>query len=594
MPERIRRCSVMATRAHWMGLELVVGDAQRDLDPAGVFGAHLQTPDTEGRLHDFSATIAALHAAGALACVGTDPLALMLLKTPGEMGTDLAIGSAQRFGIPMGYGGPHAAFMSARAELVRLLPGRIVGVSKDSAGNTALRMALQTREQHIRREKATSNICTAQALLANMASFYAVYHGPEGLLRIALRVNAMARLLVRLVAQAGTRAPLLAHRQFYDTVVFDYGPRRTAAQAALARAQALRINLRRLDGGRVGMSLDETVGIVDVDDLAYVITGIRSDATALERAVDATGAEPESVPATLRRRSPVLAHPVFSMHRSEAAFVRYLKRLENRDLSLVHSMIPLGSCTMKLNAAAEMAPVSWPEFADLHPLAPAGQAQGYGEMLRQLGGWLARSRPRRFHSPIPARSGTPACSRSQLAARAWAGPSRRLPDPSSAHGASSLGADDGPAHRGGRLRCGRQHRRRRPRRDRSAPRPAGAVIAYPSTRRLRARGIHGPRGGARPADGSWMARPQRAGRPGPGGRSRRRLPSEPARPSASRTAAAPAWARSRSRPRAPPALRPLRRRRGPPGAPGRRRRARCPRRPSAARSSARSPGCTSA
>ena len=381
--------AVMATRAHWMGLELAVGDAERDLDPAGVFGAHLQTPDTEGRLRDFSATIEALHAAGALACVGTDPLALVLLRTPGEMGADLAIGSAQRFGIPMGYGGPHAAFMSARADLVRMLPGRIVGVSKDSAGRTALRMALQTREQHIRREKATSNICTAQALLANMASFYAVYHGPEGLLRIALRVNAMARLLARLVAHAGTQAPMPAHRQFFDTLVFEFGPGGTAVQAALARAQALRINLRRLDAGRIGVSLDETTGIVDVDDIAYALTGIRSDATALERAVDDTGAEPESVPAALRRQAPVLAHPVFSMHRSETAFVRYLKRLENRDLSLVHSMIPLGSCTMKLNAAAEMAPVSWPEFADLHPLAPASQAQGYDEMLRQLGGWLA-------------------------------------------------------------------------------------------------------------------------------------------------------------------------------------------------------------
>ena len=381
--------AVMATRAHWMGLELVVGDAGRDLDPAAVFGAHLQSPDTEGRLRDFSATIESLHAAGALACVGTDPLALVLTRPPGEMGADLAIGSAQRFGIPMGYGGPHAAFMAARAELVRMLPGRIVGVSKDSAGNTALRMALQTREQHIRREKATSNICTAQALLASMASFYAVYHGPEGLLRIALRVNAMARLLVRLVAQAGARAPELVYRCFFDTLAFDFGRGGGAAQAALARAESLRINLRRLDDRRIALSLDETVGIVDVDDLAYALTGIRSDAAALEHAVDATGAEPESVPAPLRRQSTVLAHPVFSMHRSETAFVRYVKRLENRDLSLVHSMIPLGSCTMKLNAAAEMAPVSWPEFADLHPLAPAHQAQGYDEMLRQLGGWLA-------------------------------------------------------------------------------------------------------------------------------------------------------------------------------------------------------------
>ena len=382
--------AVMATRAHWMGIEMVVGDAGRDLDPAAVFGAHLQTPDTEGRLRDFSATIEALHAAGALACVGTDPLALVLLRTPGEMGADLAIGSAQRFGIPMGYGGPHAAFMAARAPLVRLLPGRIVGVSSDPTGRPALRMALQTREQHIRREKATSNICTAQALLANMAAFYAIHHGPEGLLRIALRVNAMARLLARLVAQSGPRAPRIVHRDHFDTLVFEFD-RETApaAHRALERAESLRINLRRLDAHRLGVSLDETVGLVDVGDLAYALTGLRCDAPALERAVDATGDAPASIPPALRRQAPALAHPVFSSYRSETAFVRYLKRLENRDLSLVHSMIPLGSCTMKLNAAAEMAPVSWPEFADLHPLAPARQAQGYAEMLRQLGGWLA-------------------------------------------------------------------------------------------------------------------------------------------------------------------------------------------------------------
>jgi glycine dehydrogenase len=374
--------ALIRTRAHWMGLEVVVGDADRDLDPAAVFGAHLQTPDTFGRLRDFTSPIAAIRAAGGRVCVGTDPLALLLTKTPGAMGADIAIGSAQRFGVPMGYGGPHAAFMSAREDLVRTLPGRLIGVSKDAAGNPALRMALQTREQHIRREKATSNICTAQALLANMASFYAVYHGPQGLLRIALRVNAMARLLTRLVAPRLT--PVHAH--FFDTLMFETG---VAGAAVLERAGALRINLRDFGGGRLGASLDETVTLADAADLAYAFTGQRLDADAVHRAAEALATEPSSIPEALRRAEPALVHPVFNRYHSETEFVRYLKRLENRDLSLVHSMIPLGSCTMKLNAAAEMAPVTWPEFANLHPFAPADQAAGYAEMLHQLGRWLA-------------------------------------------------------------------------------------------------------------------------------------------------------------------------------------------------------------
>jgi glycine dehydrogenase len=374
--------AVMATRARWLGIELQVGDARRDLEPAGVFGAHLQTPDTEGRLRDFTDTIAAIHAAGGRACVGCDPLALMLVKTPGAMGADVAIGSAQRFGVPLGYGGPHAAFMSVREDLVRTMPGRIIGVSKDAAGNPALRMALQTREQHIRREKATSNICTSQALLANMASFYAVYHGPQGLLRIALRVNAMARLLAALASPALTPV----HRDFFDTLVFDAG---TLAQSVLERAAAQRINLRALGAGRVGVSLDETTGLDDVADLAYALTGRRPDEAALRGAADALGIEPDSIPPQMRRSEPALTHPVFNRYHSETEFLRYVKRLENRDISLVHSMIPLGSCTMKLNAASEMAPVSWPEFANLHPFAPPEQAAGYAQMLRQLGAWLA-------------------------------------------------------------------------------------------------------------------------------------------------------------------------------------------------------------
>jgi glycine dehydrogenase len=382
--------AVVSTRAKWMGIEVTIGDAEAELagESAGrFFGAHLQTPDTFGRLRDFSAPIAALRAAGGRATVGSDPLALLLAKSPGAMGADIAIGSAQRFGVPMGYGGPHAAFMAAREDLLRTMPGRIIGVSKDAAGNPALRMALQTREQHIRRDKATSNICTSQALLANMAGLYAVYHGAQGLRRIALRVNAMARLLARLAAPA--LRPL--HERWFDTLVFDLG---AGAADARRRAHAMRINLRDYEAegapaGRVGVALDETTGPTDVADLAWVLSGERVDATTLDAALSALGTEPASIPPALRRTDAVLTHPVFNRHHSETGFMRYLKRLENRDISLVHSMIPLGSCTMKLNAASEMAPVTWPEFANLHPFAPREQAAGYAAMLGQLGRWLA-------------------------------------------------------------------------------------------------------------------------------------------------------------------------------------------------------------
>jgi len=374
--------AVMVTRARWLGFETVVGDPDRELDPARFFGAHLQTPDTEGRVRDHSALIARVRAAGGRVSVGTDPLALMLVKSPGAMGADVAIGSAQRFGVPLGYGGPHAAFMAVREELVRMMPGRLIGVSRDAAGRPALRMALQTREQHIRRDKATSNICTAQALLANMAAFYAIWHGPQGLLRIALRVNALARLLAALVAPA--LRPM--HDAFFDTLLVDAG---ADAEAVRARAAERRINLRAFGATRLGIALDETTTTADVADLAWVLGGRPIDDGALDAALAKLGAEPDSIAPALRREGPALTHPVFSRHHSETEFMRYLKRLENRDISLVHSMIPLGSCTMKLNAAAEMAPVSWPQLAALHPFAPAEQARGYAEMLGQLGRWLA-------------------------------------------------------------------------------------------------------------------------------------------------------------------------------------------------------------
>ena len=373
--------AVIRTRARWMGVEVVVADADT-VDAKGFFGAHVQCPDTEGRLRDFSTLAATLHAAGARLSMGVDPLAAMLVKSAGAMGADIAIGSAQRFGVPLGYGGPHAAFMAVREDLVRMMPGRIIGVSRDAAGNIAYRMSLQTREQHIRRDKATSNICTAQALLANMAAFYAVYHGPQGLLKIALRVQAMARLLV---AATGLTP---VHAAFFDTVVFDLRAAGLDAEGIAARAAALRINLRTLDAGRLAVAFDETVGLADVAEVAYVLTGKQVDEQTLT-STHKVGIEPAAIPAALRRDTAVLTHPVFNRYHSETEFVRYLKRLENRDLSLVHSMIPLGSCTMKLNAAAEMAPVSWPAFAAIHPFAPPEQAAGYTEMLRQLGDWLA-------------------------------------------------------------------------------------------------------------------------------------------------------------------------------------------------------------
>ena len=357
--------AVMRTRARWLGIELVVGD---EVQPEKVFGAHLQYPDTFGRIRDFSEVIEKIHGAQGLVSIGTDLLALMLLRSPGSLGADIAIGSSQRFGVPMGYGGPHAAFMACRDEHKRAMPGRIIGVSVDAAGRPAFRMALQTREQHIRRDKATSNICTAQALLANVAGFYAVYHGPRGLERIARRVNFMARLLARCVKSDS--------ESYFDTLVFTV----PSVEAVRERANAKRINLRYLDAKRVGVSFDELTSPEDVADVVEVLLGTRPKLGE---------SAPESIPAALRRADAVLAHPVFNRYHTETEMMRYVKRLENRDLSLVHAMIPLGSCTMKLNAAAELAPISWPRFAAVHPFAPAEQAAGYRAMLRELEAMLA-------------------------------------------------------------------------------------------------------------------------------------------------------------------------------------------------------------
>ena len=369
--------SVMRTRAQWLGIELVAGDPLKDLDPATVFGVHLQYPDTFGRVRDWSGLIRAVHGARGLVSIGADLLALMLLRSPGALGADVAIGSAQRFGVPMGFGGPHAAFMACRDEHKRAMPGRIIGVSRDAAGRPALRMALQTREQHIRRDKATSNICTAQALLANMAGFYAVYHGARGLARIASRANFMARLLVACAGSARNES-----EAFFDTVLLQV----PSCAEVRARANEKRINLRYVDAQRVGVSCDEITTLEDVADVAEALTGLRPD---VARIACGLAIEPASIPPALRRTDAVLGHPVFNRYHTETEMMRYLKRLENRDLSLVHAMIPLGSCTMKLNAAAELIPLSWPKFAALHPFAPPEQARGSLEMMRELEAMLA-------------------------------------------------------------------------------------------------------------------------------------------------------------------------------------------------------------
>ena len=359
--------AVIRTRARPLEIEVIVG-APEDLDPATVFGAIFQYPGTLGHVRDFSAEIAALHAAKAIGIVATDLLALCLLKEPGAMGADIAVGSAQRFGVPMGYGGPHAAFLACRDEWKRAMPGRIVGVSIDARGNKAYRLALQTREQHIRREKATSNVCTAQALLAVMASMYAVFHGPKGLRAIAERVHFMTNRLARALKAAGAK---VSPKAFFDTITIEVGVGQTGILAA-ARQEGL--NFRKIGNDRVGISLDETT---DEKVLVRVLRAFGIDGVPPHRA---TLGFPESQ----LRISDYMTHPVFHMNRAESEMMRYMRRLSDRDLALDRAMIPLGSCTMKLNAAAEMMPITWPEFSSLHPFCPPDQALGYHEAIEDL------------------------------------------------------------------------------------------------------------------------------------------------------------------------------------------------------------------
>ncbi|MBL8444911.1 MAG: aminomethyl-transferring glycine dehydrogenase [Zoogloeaceae bacterium] len=368
---------VLRTRAGFFGFELVFGPALAASEH-DVFGALLQYPNERGEVVDLGATIEALKARGAVVAVASDLMALVLLKSPGAMGADIALGSAQRFGVPMGFGGPHAAFFATRESNVRAMPGRIIGVSKDTRGKTALRMALQTREQHIRREKANSNICTSQVLLANMAGFYAVYHGPRGLRTIANRIHRLAAILHRGLSQIGFT---LGNAAFFDTLQVDVGNR---AAAILAAAESAGFNLRQVSETVLGLSVDETT---TREDLAAILRlfGANADIVALDNAVAAGGGH---LPPQLVRQDEILAHPVFNTHHSEHAMLRYLKKLQNRDLALDHSMISLGSCTMKLNATSEMIPISWPEFANMHPFAPRTQARGYLEMIASLTDYL--------------------------------------------------------------------------------------------------------------------------------------------------------------------------------------------------------------
>ncbi|MDD9180008.1 MULTISPECIES: aminomethyl-transferring glycine dehydrogenase [Aliivibrio] len=366
--------AVIKTRAKFIGFDVVV-DTDSNLDSHDVFGALLQYPGTTGEVKDLSTLIEQAQAKKTLVVVATDLLASVLLKPVGEMGADIAIGSAQRFGVPMGYGGPHAAFMATREKLKRSMPGRIIGVSVDSKGNQALRMAMQTREQHIRREKATSNICTAQALLANMASFYAVYHGPEGLKTIARRVHHFTAIVAKALQSAGFE---LAHQSFFDTLTV-----KTEQQTDIlyTKALAASINLRKFDT-QLGISFDETTTVSDLVALLAVFGVDNAECDTLSNEVGAD--EFAAIPEACRRTSSFLTHPVFNTHHSETQMLRYLKKLENKDFSLTHGMIPLGSCTMKLNAVAEMLPVTWPEFGGIHPFAPLNQAAGYTTLATSL------------------------------------------------------------------------------------------------------------------------------------------------------------------------------------------------------------------
>ncbi|HEY9760954.1 MAG TPA: aminomethyl-transferring glycine dehydrogenase [Trichocoleus sp.] len=366
---------VVKTRAIPLGIEVIVGDHRSFAFDTPVFGVLLQYPATDGAVYDYTDFIQSTHAAGALVTVAADLLSLTLLKSPGELGADIAVGNTQRFGVPLGYGGPHAAYFATKNAYARKLPGRLVGVSKDTYGKPALRLALQTREQHIRRDAATSNICTAQVLLAVIASMYAVYHGPEGLKQIASRIHSLAVTLAEGLKASGFS---LGSEPFFDTLRIETGAQ---TQEILSRAAAKRINLRSLDEHTLGVSLDETTTVEDVQDLIAIFSS--------EPSRHSLSSASCLLPSSLLRTTSYLTHPVFNTHHSETEMLRYIHQLQAKDLSLTTAMIPLGSCTMKLNATAEMIPITWPQFGQIHPFAPLEQTQGYQQLFRELEGWLA-------------------------------------------------------------------------------------------------------------------------------------------------------------------------------------------------------------
>ena len=383
--------AVIKTRAEHFGFEVVVGCPETELAGVDCFGALLQYPGSTGQIRDLTDTIQQVHDKGGLVTVAADIMSLVLLKSPGSMGADVVVGTNQRFGIPMGFGGPHAAFFAFRDKYKRSAPGRIIGVSIDSKGKQALRMAMQTREQHIRREKANSNICTSQVLLAVLSVFYAIYHGPEGLKRIATRIQRLTSILAQGLKAKGFA---LANDSWFDTLTVNVGAERGAI---IARALSEQVNLRVASGDQLGISLNETTTLADIDQLLRIFAAgehgldlaqLDSDQTDDCSLPGAEGslpsAEGSGIPAELLRSDAILSHPVFNSYHSETEMLRYLKRLESKDIALNHSMIPLGSCTMKLNATAEMIPVTWPEFGKMHPFAPIEQAQGYKQLFEEL------------------------------------------------------------------------------------------------------------------------------------------------------------------------------------------------------------------
>ena len=435
---------VLRTRAEPLGIELRVAPVSAATDFEGVFGVLLQYPGASGEVRDLAPVIEAAHAAKATVAVAADILALTLLKPPGEFGADIAIGSTQRFGVPMAYGGPHAAYMAVREDLKRQLPGRLVGVSVDADGRPALRLALQAREQHIRREKATSNICTAQVLLAVAASMYAVYHGPDGLTAIARHAHRSAMTLAATLKSYG----LVTNRGFaFDTISIQL-PGPTEARAALLRAKDAGDNLCEAGGGVVQVACDETTTPDHLRDVVAALVGASRVGSGLDAAdVRLTEAGDDAIPEPFERTSKFLTHPVFSAHRSETAMLRYLRRLSDLDVALDRSMIPLGSCTMKLNAAAEMEAITWPEFAGLHPFAPEDDAAGYAELIADLERWLCAITGYDACSVAP-NAGSAGELAGLLAIRAYHAPTKRRRKrrrdvcliPESAHGTNAASA----------------------------------------------------------------------------------------------------------------------------------------------------------